>query len=89
MSTRWTGSEVEIRVHDNGGGVPATVRDKLFTPFFTTKPAGEGTGLGLSLSHEIIVGALGGKMRVESEEGLYAEFTVVLPGELARRPARG
>ncbi|WNG18850.1 AAA family ATPase [Cystobacter fuscus] len=89
VSTCWTGSEVEIRVHDNGGGVPPTVREKLFTPFFTTKPAGEGTGLGLSLSHEIIVGALGGKMRVESEEGLYAEFTVVLPGELARRPARG
>jgi signal transduction histidine kinase len=87
VSTRWTGSEVEIRVRDNGNGVPAAVRDKLFTPFFTTKPAGEGTGLGLSLSHDIIVVALGGKLRVESEEGRYAEFTIVLPGELARPSA--
>ncbi|KFA87000.1 trifunctional serine/threonine-protein kinase/ATP-binding protein/sensor histidine kinase [Archangium violaceum] len=88
ISTRWTGSEVEIRVRDNGNGVPASVRDKLFTPFFTTKPTGEGTGLGLSLSHEIVVVALGGKLRVESEEGQYAEFTVVLPGELARPRTR-
>ncbi|OJT17915.1 serine/threonine protein kinase [Archangium sp. Cb G35] len=88
VSTRWTGSEVEIRVRDNGNGVPASVRDKLFTPFFTTKPTGEGTGLGLSLSHEIVVVALGGKLRVESEEGQYAEFTVVLPGELARPRTR-
>ncbi|QRK12748.1 AAA family ATPase [Archangium violaceum] len=86
VSTRWTGSEVEIRVRDNGQGVPASLRDKLFTPFFTTKPAGEGTGLGLSLSHDIIV-ALGGKLRVESEEGHYTEFTVVLPGKLARPSA--
>ncbi|HYO65044.1 MAG TPA: ATP-binding protein, partial [Archangium sp.] len=88
VSTRWTGNEVEIRVRDNGHGVPASVRDKLFTPFFTTKPTGEGTGLGLSLSHEIVVVALGGKLRVESEEGQYAEFTVVLPGELARPRTR-
>jgi predicted ATPase/signal transduction histidine kinase len=84
VSTRWTGTEVEIRVRDNGNGVPAGVRDKLFTPFFTTKPVGEGTGLGLSLSHEIIVVALGGRLRVESEEGQYAEFTVALPGALTR-----
>ena len=89
VSTRWTGSAVEIRVRDNGNGVPASVRDKLFTPFFTTKPTGEGTGLGLSLSYEIITVTLGGKLRVESEEGQYAEFTVVLPGELARPRAKG
>lgn len=89
VSTHWTGSEVEIRVRDNGNGVPATVRDKLFTPFFTTKPVGEGTGLGLSLSHEIIVVALGGGLRVDSEEGKYAEFTVVLPGELTRSSSKG
>ncbi|WP_375770783.1 AAA family ATPase [Archangium gephyra] len=88
VATRWTGSEVEIRVRDNGNGVPASVKDKIFMPFFTTKPAGEGTGLGLSLSHEIVI-ALGGRLRLESEEGKYAEFTVALPGELARAPSNG
>jgi signal transduction histidine kinase len=81
--------DVEIRVRDTGHGMSPAVLAKLFTPFFTTKPAGEGTGLGLSLSYEIITVTLGGKLRVESEEGQYAEFTVVLPGELARPRARG
>jgi signal transduction histidine kinase len=80
VSTRWLGNAVEIRVRDNGKGIPPAIRQKLFTPFFTTKPTGEGTGLGLSISHEIVVGSLGGKLTVESEEGLYAEFIVVLPG---------
>ncbi|WP_224241299.1 trifunctional serine/threonine-protein kinase/ATP-binding protein/sensor histidine kinase [Hyalangium gracile] len=80
VSTRWTGKEVEIRVRDNGKGIPAALREKLFTPFFTTKPTGEGTGLGLSISHEIVVVSLGGRLSVESEEGKYAEFIVVLPG---------
>lgn len=81
VTTRWTGKDVEIRVRDNGKGIPAMQREKLFTPFFTTKPAGEGTGLGLSISHEIVVVSLGGKLSVESEEGKYAEFIVMLPGE--------
>ncbi|WP_224372696.1 trifunctional serine/threonine-protein kinase/ATP-binding protein/sensor histidine kinase [Hyalangium versicolor] len=84
VSTRWTGSEVEIRVRDNGKGIPAPLQKKLFTPFFTTKPAGEGTGLGLSISHEIVVVSLGGRLSVESEEGKYAEFIVVLPGGAQR-----
>ena len=84
VSTRWKGGALELRVRDNGHGIPAAVREKLFTPFFTTKPAGEGTGLGLSLSHDIVVG-LGGTLKVESEEGRYTEFTLLLPGELARR----
>jgi predicted ATPase/signal transduction histidine kinase len=84
VSTRWTGSHVEIRVRDNGKGIPAAVREKLFTPFFTTKPTGEGTGLGLSISHEIVVVSLGGKLSVESQEGHYAEFIVALPGGSAR-----
>jgi predicted ATPase/signal transduction histidine kinase/tRNA A-37 threonylcarbamoyl transferase component Bud32 len=79
VSTRWTGSNVEIRVRDNGRGIPPAAREKLFTPFFTTKPTGEGTGLGLSISHDIVVVSLGGKLVVESEEGQYAEFIVVLP----------
>jgi predicted ATPase/signal transduction histidine kinase len=80
VSTKWLGNAVEIRVRDNGKGIPPAIRQKLFTPFFTTKPTGEGTGLGLSISHEIVVGSLGGKLSVESEEGQYAEFIVVLPG---------
>ena len=84
VSTRWTGSTVEIRVRDNGKGIPADIRQKLFTPFFTTKPTGEGTGLGLSISHEIVVGSLGGKLTVESEVGQYAEFIVELPGSSPR-----
>jgi signal transduction histidine kinase len=79
VSTRWMGSAVEVRVRDNGDGVPLAERHKIFMPFFTTKPPGEGTGLGLSISHEIVVGANGGKLRIESEEGQYAEFIVELP----------
>ncbi|HVG62166.1 MAG TPA: AAA family ATPase [Hyalangium sp.] len=79
VSTRWTGKDVEIRVRDNGKGIPPALKEKLFTPFFTTKPAGEGTGLGLSISHEIVVVSLGGKLSLESEEGKYAEFIVLLP----------
>ncbi|SEM06883.1 Predicted ATPase [Stigmatella aurantiaca] len=81
VSTRWTGSEVEMRIRDNGEGIPPAVRDRLFTPFFTTKPPGKGTGLGLSISHDIIVVTHGGTLRVESEEGQYAEFILTLPGE--------
>jgi signal transduction histidine kinase len=79
VSTRWIGDVVEIRVRDNGDGVPEGARDKIFTPFFTTKPPGEGTGLGLSISHDIVVLLQGGELRLESEEGLFAEFIVSLP----------
>jgi predicted ATPase/signal transduction histidine kinase len=79
VSTRRVGSAVEIRIRDNGDGVPPGVRDKLFTPFFTTKPPGEGTGLGLSISHDIVVVSLGGELRLESEEGVFAEFIISLP----------
>ena len=56
VSTRARGELVEVRIHDNGGGVPEAIRDKIFKPFFTTKPAGFGTGLGLSISYDIVVG---------------------------------
>lgn len=79
VRTRNLGGGVELRVWDNGNGVPAAVREKLFTPFFTTKPAGAGTGLGLSISYDIVVRLHKGELRVESEEGRYAEFIVTLP----------
>jgi two-component system, NtrC family, sensor kinase len=70
---------VEIRVRDNGNGIPATVRDKLFQPFVTTKPIGAGTGLGLSISYDIVVHGHQGTLGVETEEGRGAEFIVTIP----------
>jgi signal transduction histidine kinase len=70
---------VEIRIRDNGDGIPAPIREKIFEPFFTTKPAGSGTGLGLSMSYEIVVQEHQGQIRVESEPGQYAEFIITLP----------
>ena len=79
VSTRKSGNMVEIRVRDNGDGIPAEVRDRLFTPFFTTRPAGQGTGLGLSISYDIIVQKHGGQISFRSEEGKFTEFLVGLP----------
>ncbi|MDN3569289.1 GAF domain-containing protein [Methylobacterium longum] len=79
VTTRDLGRRVEIRVRDNGIGVPESVRAKMFDPFYTTKPAGEGTGLGLSLSHDIVVKQHGGTIDVVSEAGQFTEFTIVLP----------
>ena len=73
------GSVVEIRIRDNGNGIPADVREKMFTPFFTTKPAGLGTGLGLSISHDIIVHGHGGQLFFETREGEFTEFIIRLP----------
>ncbi len=70
--------KVEIRIEDNGNGIPAKVKDKIFQPFFTTKPPGQGTGLGLSLSYDMIR-AHGGEIRVESREGVGTTFTIDLP----------
>jgi signal transduction histidine kinase len=78
VSTKKTGSFVEIRVKDNGNGIPKKVLDKIFQPFFTTKPTGEGTGLGLSLSYDIVK-AHHGELKVETKEGEGTEFIVVLP----------
>jgi len=78
-TTRNLGNTVEIRIRDNGTGIPAEVKEKMFNPFFTTKPAGEGTGLGLSMSHDIIVKQHGGTIDVETEPGQFTEFTIVLP----------
>ncbi|HRI20227.1 MAG TPA: ATP-binding protein [Panacibacter sp.] len=70
---------VEIRVKDNGGGIPQKVLDKIFQPFFTTKPSGQGTGLGLSLSYDIITKVHGGELKVETKENEFTEFTIILP----------
>jgi two-component system NtrC family sensor kinase len=78
-STKNLGSAVEIRIRDNGTGIPPEVKEKMFNPFFTTKPAGEGTGLGLSMSHDIIVKQHGGRIEVATEPGQFTEFTIVLP----------
>jgi len=78
VCTKKVDGKVEIHVKDNGNGIPEKVLDKIFQPFFTTKPTGQGTGLGLSLSYDIIK-AHGGEIKVESKEGEGAEFIVQLP----------
>jgi len=70
---------VEISVRDNGNGIPQKVLDKIFQPFFTTKPAGQGTGLGLSLSYDIITKGHGGELKVKTKEGEGSEFIIQLP----------
>ena len=79
VSTRSLGDRVEVRVRDNGGGIPEAIRDRVYQPFFTTKPTGEGTGLGLPLSREIVVDRHGGEIAFETEEGESTEFVVTLP----------
>jgi len=78
-TTKNLGSTVEIRFHDNGSGIPVEVQERIFNPFFTTKPAGEGTGLGLSMTHDIIVKQHGGRIDVATQPGQFTEFTIVLP----------
>ncbi len=78
VSTKKIADKIEIRVSDNGNGIPQKVVDKIFQPFFTTKPTGQGTGLGLSLSYDIIK-AHGGEIKVETKEGEGAEFIIQLP----------
>ncbi|MBN1204901.1 MAG: FHA domain-containing protein [Myxococcaceae bacterium] len=88
ISTREREGMIEIRIWDNGSGIPEAVREQLFTPFFTTRPPGEGTGLGLSLSYDIIANEHGGALEFDGREGDYTEFVVRLPRkqlEVARR----
>jgi signal transduction histidine kinase len=77
--TKGRNDGVEIRIRDNGTGIPPEVKEKMFNPFFTTKPAGEGTGLGLSMSYDIIVKQHGGTIDVDTLPGEFTEFTIVLP----------
>jgi signal transduction histidine kinase len=78
-ATRGLPAHVEIRIRDNGTGIPPEVKEKMFNPFFTTKPAGEGTGLGLSMSHDIVVKQHGGTIDVETVPGEFTEFKITLP----------
>jgi signal transduction histidine kinase len=78
VSTKRNDNQVLICVRDNGSGIPQKVLDKIFQPFFTTKPTGEGTGLGLSLAYDIVK-AHGGELRVETKEGEGSEFIIQLP----------
>jgi two-component system, NtrC family, sensor kinase len=87
-STSNLGKTVEIRIRDNGTGILPEVREMMFNPFFTTKPTGEGTGLGLSMTHEIIVKQHGGRIDVDTEPGVFTEFIITLPRDngIAIRP---
>ncbi len=79
ISTSQQDGKLEIRIRDNGTGIPISVKNKIFQPFFTTKPTGQGTGLGLSLSYDIITKGYGGELAVKTEEGEYTEFIINLP----------
>jgi len=79
VSTRKSGNKISIEVSDNGTGIPASIVNKIFQPFFTTKPTGEGTGLGLSMSYDIITKSHGGEFLVKSKEGLGTDIEILLP----------
>jgi signal transduction histidine kinase len=79
LSTKKKANTVEIMVKDNGDGIPKHIKEKIFQPFFTTKPTGEGTGLGLSLAYDIITKGHGGELKVNSIEGEGTQFKIVLP----------
>ncbi|SHO61652.1 sensor histidine kinase [Algoriphagus zhangzhouensis] len=79
VTTKKVTSGVQISVKDNGSGIPDSIKEKIFQPFFTTKPTGEGTGLGLSLSYDIITKGHGGEIKVLSQEGQWTEFLILIP----------
>src|SRR5512138_2360461 len=79
VTTLKDNGKIEIKIKDNGNGIPQKILDKIFQPFFTTKPTGEGTGLGLSLAYDIITKGHGGELKVETKEGEGSEFIIQLP----------
>ena len=79
VTTRREPGSIEIKVSDNGNGIPSKLLDKIFQPFFTTKPTGQGTGLGLSLAYDIVTKGHGGDLKVETKEGEGSEFIMQLP----------
>jgi signal transduction histidine kinase len=78
VTTKRSGEKIKISVKDNGNGIPQKILDKIFQPFFTTKPTGQGTGLGLSLSFDIVK-FHDGELKAETEEGNFTDFTIELP----------
>jgi signal transduction histidine kinase len=78
VQTVKSGDRIGIRVKDNGNGIPSSIKDKIFQPFFTTKPTGQGTGLGLSLSYDIVK-AHGGEIKVETNENEGSKFIIIIP----------
>jgi signal transduction histidine kinase/ligand-binding sensor domain-containing protein len=84
VTTRKVGKNIQIIIHDNGTGIPQSVVDKIFNPFFTTKPTGQGTGLGLSMSFDIINQIHKGKLEVKTEEGEFTEFIITIPENLQK-----
>ena len=81
LKTQKTRNGVEITVRDNGGGIPEEIRDKIFQPFFTTKPTGEGTGLGLSMAYDIVTKGHGGRLDIKSEKDQGATFIISLKNQ--------
>jgi len=79
VATRRVGNAVEVRMHDNGTGMSEAVQAKIFQPFFTTKPTGQGTGLSLSLNYDIVTKGHGGTLTVQSQAGQGTGFTLLLP----------
>ena len=79
VKIKYVGNNVEIRIIDNGPGIPDNIREKIFQPFFTTKPTGQGTGLGLSMSYDIITKGHGGSIEINSQAGEGSEFIILLP----------
>jgi signal transduction histidine kinase len=83
VSTRKDGDKIRIVVKDNGNGIPQNILDKIFQPFFTTKPSGQGTGLGLSMSYDIVTKIHGGKIEVETHPGEGTSFIITIPNPRA------
>jgi len=84
LATKKLDNFVEIRIRDNGSGIPQSIIEKLFTPFFTTKPKGQGTGLGLSLSYDIITNIHKGKIEISSKENEFTEFKILISSNLSK-----
>ena len=84
LATKKLDNFIEIRIRDNGSGIPQSIIEKLFTPFFTTKPKGQGTGLGLSLSYDIITNIHKGKIEISSKENEFTEFKILISSNLSK-----